>query len=80
MKNITLTAAVSEAVDQKIKSLEIKVRRLEARLLRQNQTISDLKKGAAFSKEKRDSLQRVVETLLQELQDKDWVELDNYYA
>ncbi len=63
MKNITLTAAVSEAVDQKIKSLEIKVRRLEARLLRQNQTISDLKKGAAFSKEKRDSLQRVVETL-----------------
>ena len=79
MKNITLTAAVSEAVDQKIKSLEIKVRRLEARLLRQNQTISDLKKGAAFSKEKRDSLQRAVETLFQELKDEDWVTIDNYY-
>ncbi len=79
MKNITLTAAVNEAVSKKIKSLENQVKRQQSKINRQEEKINALKRGASFSKEKRASLLAAVEDLLNELQCQEWVEIDRYY-
>lgn len=78
-KNITLEAAIDEAVAKQIKSLQAQVRRLESRLATKDRKINELKEGASFSKERRASLLLAVDMLASELQSEDWIEIDRYY-
>lgn len=80
MKSITLKASIDEAIAAKIKSLETKITRLETKVKRQDTMISNLKRGASFSKEKRNMLLIAVADLVSELEDEEWIDIDRYYS
>lgn len=78
--SISLTAAVEDAVAKEIKSLKTKVHNLEARIKRKDIMITNLKRGASFSRDTRNRLLNSVNDLVTELQDQGWIDIDRYYA
>ena len=71
-KDVNLDQAGREYVEQ----LEKKVRALEAKVLRRDKQIADLKDGMDMSKEKRLEIKELSEQLCDALEWAGWVEVD----
>ena len=80
MPSISLSAAVDEAVAKEIKSLKTKVQNLETRIKSKNITITNLKRGASFSRDTRNRLLNSVNDLVSELENSEWINIDRHYA